>query len=74
MERKRTYNDKQKQAYKECNSIRSSSVNMYSNRHYEDGQYTKEEYAVNENGDPTGSHVAELNHPGPRRELKQEPR
>jgi len=49
-------------------------MNVYTNRHNEDGQHTEEEYAMNQNGDPTGSHVAELDHPCPRRELKQEPR
>ena len=49
-------------------------MNMYTDGHDEDGQYTKEEYAVHQNGDPAGAHVAELDHPRPRRELKQEPR
>lgn len=40
----------------------------------EDGEYDKEEDGVHEDGDAAGVHVAELDHPRPRRDLEQQPR
>lgn len=43
---------------------------MNSNGNNQDGIDTKIENRMNQDGDPTGVHVAEFNHPRPRRQLE----
>lgn len=47
-------------------------MDAYGNDEY--GHDDEEDDGMDENWDATGEHVAELHHPRPRRQLKQEPR
>ena len=47
---------------------------MHADGDDDEGEDAEEDDGVDEDGDGAGGHVAELHHPGPRRQLEQQPR
>lgn len=54
--------------------VRFGAVYMHADGYHNDGEYAEVEDGVDEDGEAAGAHVAELDHPHPRRQLEQKPR
>lgn len=65
---------KAQQQQQQQSKLTLASINMNTNGDKENGNETKEDNGMNQNGQPTRLHIPKFNHSRSPRQLKQEPR